>query len=84
MHTVLLMRATLLETIQALNLPLIFTSTARSRVFEDNAGALLLGTQHCLNNRTKHFLVKWHHFCDAVKQGIVTVLKVDATCGLLH
>jgi hypothetical protein len=77
MRAVLLMRVILLETIQVLNLPLALTSTVSSRVFEDNAGALLLSTQHRLTNRTKCFLVKWHHFWDAVKQGIVTVLKVD-------
>jgi hypothetical protein len=77
MRTVLSMRVILLETIQVLNLPLALTSTVSSRVFEDNAGALLLGTQHRLTNRAKYFLVKWHHFWDAVKQGIVTILKVD-------
>jgi hypothetical protein len=71
------MRSILLETIQVLELPLILTSTVSSRVFEDNAGSLLLGTQHRLTNRTKYLLVKWHHFWDAVKQGIVTIVKVD-------
>ena len=77
MRTVLSIRNILLETIQALDLPATLMSTMTSRVFEDNAGALLLGTQHRITNRTKYFLVKWHHFWNAVKEGVVTIHKVD-------
>jgi hypothetical protein len=78
MQTVLAIHSLLLELIQALDLPSIIISTMSSRVFEDNAGALLLATKHPITNHTNYFLVKWHHFWNAVKEGtIVTILKVD-------
>jgi hypothetical protein len=36
-----------------------------ANVFEDNAGAYFLATNHKITNRTKYFLAKWHWFWDA-------------------
>jgi len=62
---------------QALGLPYTLTSTVRARVFEDNNGALLLATNQRLTNRTKYFLVKWHHFWSKVQDGTIEAKKVS-------
>jgi hypothetical protein len=41
-------------------------STIHTRVLEDNQGALFLATNQRLNNRTKYFHTKWHHFWSIV------------------
>lgn len=49
----------------------------RCRVFEDNNGAIALATTQRITDRTKYFHVKWHFFWDHVKNGDVTVEKID-------
>jgi len=70
-------RAMIEEAGQALGLPYTLTSTVRARVFEDNNGALLLATNQRLTNRTKYFLVKWHHFWSEVQDGTIEAKKVS-------
>ena len=77
MRTLLLLRALLLEVLTVLKLPTEFSSSIGCRVFEDNNGALLLATKQRITNRTKYFLVKWHFFWSYVRDGTVTVHKVD-------
>jgi hypothetical protein len=52
-------------------------ATIHARVFKDNNGAYLLATNQRITRRTKYYLVKWHFFWNAVRNGEVTVLKVD-------
>ena len=49
-----------------------FTTT----VYEDNQSAYYLATNQRITNRTKHFLIKWHHFWDAVRNGHIKVVKI--------
>jgi hypothetical protein len=53
-------------------------ATIHARVFEDNNGAYLLAmNQHTITHCTKYYLVKWHFFWNAVRNGEVTVLNID-------
>ena len=77
MRTLLPFRTMLLEVVSGLSLPDEVKATIRCRVFEDNNGALLLATNQRITNRTKNFQVKWHFFCCYVRNGTVTVVKVN-------
>ena len=67
MRTLLPIRAVVIELTIALNLPHHLSATIRSRVFEDNNGALLLATNQRITSRTKHYLIQWHFFWAHVK-----------------
>ena len=58
------------------------TSTIHCTVFEDNNGALILATNQRLTSRTKYFQVKWHFFWSHVKDGKVTVKRIDSASQL--
>jgi len=77
MHTLLLIRSLLMEVVPAIGLQKALVATIHARVFEDNNGAYLLATNQRITRRTKYYLVKWHFFWNAVRNGEVTVLKVD-------
>jgi len=77
MRTLIPLRATLLELLNALNIPGQAPTTFRCTVFEDNNGALLLANKQQLTNRTKYFLVKWHFFWDHVRRGDITIEKIS-------
>ena len=47
------------------------------RVFEDNNGALEIATNHKIRPRTKHINVKFHHFHQHVKSGLIKILPID-------
>jgi hypothetical protein len=50
---------------------------------EDNTGCLeLVNRPDQFRPRTKHIGIKWHHFCDTVKNGNVAVKKIDTTFQL--
>jgi hypothetical protein len=52
----------------------------RTKVFEDNAGALEIANQDSqYRPRTKHISIKWHRFRDHVRSGEMIVEKVDTT-----
>ena len=60
----------------------VVSTTFHSTVFEDNMGAFYLANNQRLTSRSKHFLVKWHHFWEHVKtsrntKGEIKVVKVD-------
>ena len=78
MRALLPMRELLLEVSSSIRLPLNLSSTIHCTVFEDNNGALILATDQCLTSRTKYFQVKWHFFWSHVKDGKVTVEKIDS------
>lgn len=47
------------------------------KAFEDNNGALEMATVHKLRPRTKHINIKYHHFREAVRDGKISVHKID-------
>ena len=61
------LKTLLAEVCDVLELPAL-RSTISGTVWEDNQGAVYLATNQRITNRTKYFLVKWHHFWDHVSQ----------------
>jgi len=60
-------------------IPLPTPTTVSARVFEDNNSALQLAVNQRITNRTRHYLVKWHHFWSCVKpteDGVLPEIKV--------
>jgi hypothetical protein len=47
------------------------------KVFEDNSGALEMARTPKMRPRTKHMNLKYHHFCEAVQNGKVTIHAID-------
>ena len=76
LRTVLPLRQLLIEVTNALGLQAALRATIHARVFEDNNGAYLLAMNQRITRRTKYYLVKWHHFWDAVKRGDIEVKKI--------
>ncbi len=52
-------------------------TTATSTVFEYNAGAIELARCPKMRPRMKHIAVKYHHFCDHVKQGNIVIQPIS-------
>ena len=48
----------------------------RCKAFEDNTGALTLATVPKMRPRTKHINLVYHHFREAVRDGLVTIISV--------
>ena len=46
-------------------------------LFEDNNGAIELAKTHKYRPRTKHIALKYHHFREHVKNGLVEILAID-------
>jgi len=55
-------RELLFEIADTIRLPQELVTSIYCTVFEDNQGAYLLASTHRITNRTKYFLVKFHHF----------------------
>ena len=49
----------------------------RCTVFEDNTGAEELAQTEKYRPRTKHIAVKYHHFRDKVRDGSITIERID-------
>jgi hypothetical protein len=47
------------------------------KVFEDNSGALELVRLPKLCPRTKHINIRYHHFCEHVRKGLIKIFLVD-------
>ena len=47
------------------------------KCFEDNSGALELAKTPKLRPRTKHINIIYHHFRDAVKNGIIEIFAIE-------
>ena len=63
----------------------INTHMHQSTIFEDNTGCLeLVNKPDQFHLQTKHISIKWHHFCDAVKNGSMVVQKIDTTLQLTN
>ena len=52
----------------------------RTRLYEDNSGALEIMKVPKLRPRTKHLNVKYHHYREAVRQGRITIHKIETEC----
>ena len=64
----------LLEEAAAQGIPNVATvAQVHCRVFEDNSGALELARVPKMRPRTKHLNVKYHHFREHLRKGLVTV-----------
>jgi hypothetical protein len=77
LRVVLPLHRMIVEVASQLKLLETVKSSIAARVFEDNNGALSLATKQKITARTKYFLVKWHHFWDAVNSGEVFIVKID-------
>jgi hypothetical protein len=51
-------------------------TAAKCNAFEDNKGSLEMDTIHKLRPRTNYINVKYHHFCSAVLQEIISKHKI--------
>ena len=49
------------------------------RIFEDNLGAIEIGKIPMMRLREKHMNIKYHHCCDHVKKGLISVHQVSTT-----
>jgi hypothetical protein len=67
----------LIEVTTALGIDQALRATIHARAFEDNQGAYLLATGQRITNRTKYYLVKWHHFWGHVKDGTLEICKIS-------
>jgi hypothetical protein len=76
LRTLLPLRSLLIEVTTALGIDERLRATIHARAFEDNQGAFLLATKQRITNRTKYYLVKWHHFWGHVKDGTIEICKV--------
>ena len=53
------------------------TPKVHCRAFEDNSGALEMARSPKMRPRTKHLNIKYHHFCEAVEAGDITIHAVS-------
>jgi hypothetical protein len=83
MRVLIPLRRLLQEVSDGIGLGEVHTSSISAQVFEDNNSALQLATQQRITSRTRHYLIKWHHFWSHVKsldgtpRGDIAVLQVD-------
>ena len=80
MRDLLPMRGLVKETSKKMRLNFNENSTVRSKVYEDNNGALGLATTPRITPRTKHIGIKYHHFKSKIgpEHGIL-IEKIDTT-----
>lgn len=79
MRVLIPVRRLLAELLEGIGIPLPTPTTVSARVFEDNNSALQLAVNQRITNRTRHYLVKWHHFWSCVKpteDGVLPEIKV--------
>ena len=77
MRIVLPFRAMVKEALEIVKMNSKIDTTFKTTVFEDNMGAYYLATNQRLTSRSKHFLIKYHHFWEAVRNGEVSVEKIE-------
>ncbi len=53
------------------------TPKVHCKVFEDNSGALEMARTPKMRPRTKHMNLKYHHFREAVDNGLVSIFAID-------
>ena len=77
MRIVLPFRAMIKEALEIIKVKSDISTTFKTTVFEDNMGAFYLATNQRLTSRSKHFLIKYHHFWESVRKGDVLVKKIE-------
>ena len=65
------------EALEIIKVKSDISTTFKTTVFEDNMGAFYLATNQRLTSRSKHFLIKYHHFWESVRKGDVLVKKIE-------
>ena len=81
MRVLLPLRLMLLEFIRFVRVPPAFgnvQSHIRTTVHEDNSSAFTLATEHRITSRTRHYNVKWHFFCDQIRNGNVNIIRIPS------
>jgi len=53
------------------------TPTVYCKLFEDNSAALEIAKVPKMRPRTKHINIKYHHFREHVKAGMIRILPID-------
>jgi hypothetical protein len=53
------------------------TPNVMCSAFEDSSGALEMARTHKIRPCTKHLHIKYHHFCEAVQNGEITIHAID-------
>ena len=61
------------------NSTVVSIPTIRCTLFEDNSGALELANTPKMRPRTKHINIKYHHFREFVRRGLVLIQSVSTT-----
>lgn len=53
------------------------TPDVKCNLFKDNVGAKTLAKAPKMTPRTNHIAIKYHHFREAVKSGVLNITRVD-------
>ena len=68
----------LLTELKNRGIPIPFSKPkVRCKVFEDNAGAIVIAKEPKMRPRTKHLAVRLHHFRDHIKREDITVEHIS-------
>ena len=51
--------------------------SVNSKVFEDNNGAIELAKAPKIRPRTKHIALKYHHFREHIRKGLIKINPID-------
>ena len=51
--------------------------SVKCKVFEDNNGAIELAKAQNIRPRTKHIALKYHHFREHVRKGLIEINPID-------
>ena len=51
--------------------------SVKCKVFEDNNGAIELAKAPKIHPRTKHIALKYHHFREQVRKGLIEINPID-------
>ena len=51
--------------------------SVKCKVFEDNNGAIKLVKAQKISPRTKHIALKYHHFREHVRKGLIEINPID-------
>ena len=66
----------LLEEMKSKGFDVSAEPTIKCRIFEDNSGAVEMVKTDKYRPRTKHINIKYHHFCQYVKSGCISISRV--------
>ena len=49
----------------------------KCKVFEDNESCIAIANSGKFSPRTRHIAIKYHHFREYVKKGVIKILPID-------